>query len=70
MPWVAYRGGGGGGGGKLVMLFICWFEFGAPIGGGGGGTWKGLEGSLAETCLWLAGNMLGGAGGNPPRGID
>jgi hypothetical protein len=22
-------------------------------GGGGGGTWKGLEGSLAEPCRWL-----------------
>lgn len=35
--------------------------------GGGGGTWKGLVGSLPETCLWPPGNMMGGAGGRPPR---
>ena len=51
-----------------MMLFI-WVPgpMGGDMGGGGGGTWKGLAGSLAATCLWPPGYMLGGAGGGPPR---
>lgn len=64
---VGYRGSGGGGG-RFIILPI-WPAFGAPMGGGGGGgTWNGRVGSAPETCLWPAGYMMDGAGGNPPRG--
>ena len=51
-----------------MRLFI-WVPgpMGGDMGGGGGGTWKGLAGSLAPTCLWPPGYILGGAGGGPPR---
>jgi hypothetical protein len=36
------------------------------MGGGGGGTWKGLVGSVPETCLWPPEYMMGARCGGEP----